>query len=104
MIPFSPPRVDKKTTDAVTAVLLSGWITSGPKTKEFESKLADYSGNPTTLCLNSATAGLELVLRWFGGGPGDEVITVAHTYFSFSKNSSLNTSNKKIYLSSSELL
>ena len=80
MIPFSPPRVDKKTTDAVTAVLLSGWITSGPKTKEFESKLADYSGNPTTLCLNSATAGLELVLRWFGVGPGDEVILPAYTY------------------------
>lgn len=80
MIPFSPPRVDKKTTDAVTAVLLSGWITSGPKTKEFENKLADYSGNPTTLCLNSATAGLELVLRWFGVGPGDEVILPAYTY------------------------
>ena len=80
MIPFSPPRVDKKTTDAVTAILLSGWITSGPKTKEFETKLADYCGNSTTLCLNSATAGLELVLRWFGVGPGDEVILPAYTY------------------------
>ena len=80
MIPFSPPRIDKKTTDAVTEVLLSGWITSGPKTKEFENKLSDYSGNAATLCLNSATAGLELVLRWFGVGPGDEVIVPAYTY------------------------
>ncbi len=80
MIPFSPPRMDKKTTDAVAEVLLSGWITSGPKTKEFEKQLADYSGNEVTLCLNSATAGLELVLRWFGVGPGDEVIVPAYTY------------------------
>ncbi len=80
MIPFSPPRIDKKTTDAVTEVLLSGWITSGPKTKEFEKQLSDYSGNATTLCLNSATAGLELILRWFGVGPGDEVIVPAYTY------------------------
>ena len=80
MIPFSPPRIDKKTTDAVTEVLLSGWITSGPKTKEFEKQLTDYSGNASTLCLNSATAGLELALRWFGVTAGDEVIVPAYTY------------------------
>jgi dTDP-4-amino-4,6-dideoxygalactose transaminase len=80
MIPFSPPRIDKKTTDAVTEVLLSGWITSGPKTKEFEKQLANYCNNESTLCLNSATAGLELVLRWFGVGAGDEVIVPAYTY------------------------
>lgn len=80
MIPFSPPRIDKKTTDAVTEVLLSGWITSGPKTKELENKLSQYCGNPNTLCLNSATAGLELMLRWYGVGAGDEVIVPAYTY------------------------
>ena len=80
MIPFSPPRIDQKTVDAVKEVLLSGWITSGPKTKEFENKLSDYCGNSSTLCLNSATAGLELVLRWFGVGEGDEVIGPAYTY------------------------
>jgi len=80
MIPFSPPRTDQKTVDAVKEVLLSGWITSGPKTKEFETKLGDYCGNAATVCLNSATAGLELVLRWFGVGPGDEVIVPVYTY------------------------
>src|ERR1041385_8988940 len=80
MIPFSPPRIDQKIIDAVTETLKSGWITTGPKTKLFEKKLAEYNGNKATLCLNSATAGLEIILRWFGVKEGDEVILPAYTY------------------------
>ncbi|PKP03603.1 MAG: capsular biosynthesis protein [Bacteroidetes bacterium HGW-Bacteroidetes-6] len=80
MIPFSPPRIDKATIDAVIEVLESGWITTGPKTREFENMLREYSGCKEVLCLNSASAGLEMVLRWFGVGPGDEVILPAYTY------------------------
>ncbi|MCB9224291.1 MAG: DegT/DnrJ/EryC1/StrS family aminotransferase [Crocinitomicaceae bacterium] len=80
MLPFSPPRLDQKTVDAVTEVLLSGWITTGPKTKEFEKKLTEYVGCKKTICLNSATAGLELIARWFGLKEGDEVIVPAYTY------------------------
>lgn len=80
MIPFSPPRIDQKTIDEVTKVLKSGWITTGPRTKEFEKQLTTYCGNKTTLCLNSATAGLEIMLRWFGVQEGDEVILPAYTY------------------------
>lgn len=80
MIPFAPPRVDKETIDAVTEVLQSGWITTGPKTKLFERKIAEYCNVPFVLCLNSATAGLELALRWYGVGEGDEVILPAYTY------------------------
>jgi len=80
MIPFSPPRIDQRILDAVTDTLKSGWITTGPKTKLFEKKITEYSGNKTTLCLNSATAGLELMLRWFGVKEGDEVIVPAYTY------------------------
>lgn len=82
MIPFSPPRMDQHIVDEVSKVLLSGWITTGPKTKLFEQKLADYVGCRKVICLNSATAGMELVLRWFGVGPGDEVIIPAYTYCS----------------------
>lgn len=80
MIPFSPPRIDQKIIDEVVDTLKSGWITTGPKTKLFEKKLTEYTGCKATLCLNSATAGLELMLRWFGIGPGDEVILPAYTY------------------------
>jgi dTDP-4-amino-4,6-dideoxygalactose transaminase len=79
-IPFSPPRVDQKTIDAVTEVLKSGWITTGPKTRELEEKINDYCQSKRTLCLNSWTNAAELVLRWFGVGPGDEVILPAYTY------------------------
>ncbi|MGB1103969.1 MAG: DegT/DnrJ/EryC1/StrS family aminotransferase [Crocinitomicaceae bacterium] len=82
MIPFSPPRMDQHIVDEVAKVLLSGWITTGPKTKLFEQKLADYIGCRKVICLNSATAGMELVLRWFGVAPGDEVIIPAYTYCS----------------------
>ncbi len=80
MIPFSPPRIDQKIIDEVVDTLKSGWITTGPKTKLFEKKLTEYTKCKATLCLNSATAGLELMLRWFGIGPGDEVILPAYTY------------------------
>jgi dTDP-4-amino-4,6-dideoxygalactose transaminase len=80
MIPFSPPRIDDKIIAEVTAALKSGWITTGPRTKDFEKKLTAYCGNKSTLCLNSATAGLEIMLRWFGLGEGDEVILPAYTY------------------------
>ncbi|HTB07760.1 MAG TPA: DegT/DnrJ/EryC1/StrS aminotransferase family protein [Bacteroidia bacterium] len=80
MISFSPPRIDDKIIEAVTEVLRSGWITTGPKTKLFEKKIAEHCGCPAVLCLNSATAGLELALRWYGVGEGDEVILPAYTY------------------------
>lgn len=80
MIPFSPPHIDQKVIDEVTKVLKSGWITTGPRTKQFEKELTAYCGNQATLCLNSATAGLEIILRWFGVGEGDEVILPAYTY------------------------
>ncbi len=80
MIPFSPPHIDQKVVDEVTKVLLSGWITTGPRTKLFEKELTKYCGNKATLCLNSATAGLEIILRWYGVQEGDEVILPAYTY------------------------
>ncbi len=80
MIPFSPPRMDQKILDAVTETLKSGWITTGPKTKLFEKKLASYCAADAVICLNSATAGLEIMLRWFGVKEGDEVILPAYTY------------------------
>jgi dTDP-4-amino-4,6-dideoxygalactose transaminase len=80
MIPFSPPRIDERTTKAVEEALRSGWITTGPRTKEFERQLAAYCGVPRVIALNSWTNACELVLRWFGIGPGDEVIVPAYTY------------------------
>lgn len=80
MLPFSPPRIDEKIISEVIDTLKSGWVTTGPKTKLLEKKLAEYCGVKDVLCLNSATAGLELMLRWFGIGKGDEVIVPAYTY------------------------
>ena len=80
MIPFSPPHIDDEIVNEVAATLRSGWITTGPRTKLFEQKIAEYCGVPRVLCVNSASAGLELMLRWFGIGPGDEVIVPAYTY------------------------
>lgn len=82
MIPFSPPRIDDKIIDEVVDTLRSGWISTGPKTKRFEKELSAYYNAPATLCLNSATAGLEIMLRWFGVTEGDEVILPAYTYSS----------------------
>ncbi|NOZ45505.1 MAG: aminotransferase class I/II-fold pyridoxal phosphate-dependent enzyme [Chlorobi bacterium] len=79
-IPFSPPRIDHKIIHEVVDTLQSGWITTGPKTKRFENMITKYCGCEETLCVNSATSGLKLILRWFGVGPGDEVIIPAYTY------------------------
>lgn len=79
-IPFSPPDITDKEINLVIDALKSGWITTGPKTKLFEKKLAEYCGTNKAVCLNSATACLEMTLRILGIGPGDEVITSAYTY------------------------
>lgn len=79
-ISFSPPDISEEEINAVADTLRSGWITTGPKTKEFEKQIATYCGTNKAVCLNSATAGLELVLRILGVGQGDEVITSAYTY------------------------
>lgn len=79
-IPFAPPDITQKEIDAVVKVLKSGWITTGPETKHFELELATYCHNDKAICLNSATAGLELVLRIFDIGEGDEVITTPYTF------------------------
>lgn len=79
-IPFSPPDITEEEIEEVAEVLRSGWITTGPKTKEFESEIASFVGVNKAACLNSATASMELVLRILGIGPGDEVITSAYTY------------------------
>lgn len=80
MIPFSPPRIDDKVIHEVIDALKSGWITTGPKTKRFEKELSAYCGNKTTVAVSSWTAGMELLLRWWGIGEGDEVILPAYTY------------------------
>lgn len=79
-IQFSPPDISDLEIDEVIEALKSGWITTGPRTKLFEKRIAEYCGTDKAVCLNSATAGLELVLKVLGVGPGDEVITSAYTY------------------------
>lgn len=79
-IPFSPPDISDKEIENVVEVLKSGWITTGPKTKEFEKKIAEFCGTKKAVCLNSQTACAEMALRLLGIGPGDEVITSAYTY------------------------
>lgn len=80
IVPFSPPDITEEEIEAVSEVLRSGWITTGPKTKQLEKELALYMGTERAVCLNSATACLEMTLRVLGIGPGDEVITSAYTY------------------------
>ncbi len=79
-IPFSPPDISEAEIAEVCETLRSGWITTGPRTKLLEKKLADYCGTDMVVCLNSATAALELNLRILGIGEGDEVIVPAYTY------------------------
>lgn len=79
-IPFSPPDITQAEIDEVVDTLKSGWITTGPKTKLFEQKIAEYCNTSKAVCLNSATACMEMTLRMLGIGPGDEVITSAYTY------------------------
>lgn len=80
MIPFSPPYISDDIISEVVDALKSGWITTGPRTKQLEKELAGYVNAEQVLCVNSATAGLELMLRWFGVKEGDEVIVPAYTY------------------------
>ncbi len=79
-IPFSPPDISDKEIENVIEVLKSGWITTGPKVKEFEEKLKIYCGVKNVILLNSATAGLFLCLKVVGVGEGDEVITTPYTF------------------------
>lgn len=79
-IKFSPPDITKEEIDEVVDTLKSGWITTGPKTKTFEKKIAEFCGTNKAVCLNSNTAGLELILRILKIGEGDEIIVPAYTY------------------------
>ena len=80
MIPFSPPRIDQAVIDEVTAALQSGWITTGPRTKRFEKEITAYCSAKTTIAVSAWTTGMEVLLRWWGVGPGDEVIIPVYTY------------------------
>ncbi|WP_050635415.1 DegT/DnrJ/EryC1/StrS family aminotransferase [Candidatus Stoquefichus sp. SB1] len=80
IIPFSPPDMGDNEINEVIGTLKSGWITTGPKVKEFEKEIAQFCHTSQAVCLNSATACMEMTLRMLGVGPGDEVITSAYTY------------------------
>lgn len=79
-IPFSPPDISELEIEEVVAALRSGWITTGPRVKELEKRLAAYCHTDRVVCLGSATAAEELNLRILGVGEGDEVIVPAYTY------------------------
>ena len=79
-IPFSPPDMTEAEAKLASEAILSGWITTGPKTKEFERQIAAYVGTSKAVCLNSATAAMEMALRLIGVGSEDEVIVPAYTY------------------------
>ena len=79
-IPFSPPDISEREIEEVIDALKSGWITTGPKTKEFERRISNYCCNEKTVCLSAATTALEMTLRLLGIGQGDEVIVPAYTY------------------------
>lgn len=80
VIPFSPPDISELEVEEVSKALRSGWITTGPRTKELERKIAEWIGVNKCVCLNSQTACAEMALHVMGIGPGDEVITSAYTY------------------------
>ena len=79
-IPFSPPDITEAEIQEVANALRSGWITTGPRTKELERQVAAYCGTERAVCLNSQTACAEMALHVLGVGPGDEVIVPAYTY------------------------
>lgn len=79
-IPFSPPDISDEEINEVVDTLKSGWITTGPKTKKFENKIANYCNTEKAVAMNSATSAMEMTLRLLGIGEGDEVITCAYTY------------------------
>ena len=98
-IPFSPPDISEAEINEVCEALRSGWITTGPRTKEFERRLAEYCGTEKVACLNSATAALELNLRVLGIGEGDEVIVPAYTYTA-SASAAIHTGARVIFIDS----
>lgn len=79
-VPFSPPDMTEAEAKEVKEAILSGWITTGPRTKKLEKTISEYVGTEKTVCLNSATAAMEMALHLLGIGPGDEVIVPAYTY------------------------
>lgn len=79
-VPFSPPDITEEEINAVGDALRSGWITTGPRTKQLEKEIAEYCHTSKAVCLNSATACMEMTLRLFGIGEGDEVIVPSYTY------------------------
>lgn len=79
-VPFSPPDMTEAEANEVRDAILSGWITTGPRTKKLEKLISEYVHTEKTVCLNSATAAMEMVLHILGIGPGDEVIMPAYTY------------------------
>lgn len=79
-VPFSPPDMTEAEANEVRDAILSGWITTGPRTKQFEKIISEYIHTEKTVCLNSATAAMEMVLHLLGVGVGDEVIVPAYTY------------------------
>ena len=79
-IPCSPPDMTEKEAAEVREAILSGWITTGPRTKKLEAQISEYVHTDKTVCLNSATAAMEMVLHLLGVGPGDEVLVPAYTY------------------------
>lgn len=96
---FSPPDITEAEISEVCEALRSGWITTGPRTKEFERRLAEYCGTEKVACLNSATAALELNLRVLGIGEGDEVIVPAYTYTA-SASAAIHVGAKVIFIDS----
>ena len=79
-VPFSPPDMTEQEAQEVREAILSGWITTGPRTKKLEQEISAYVHTDKTVCLNSATAAMEMVLHLLGVGPGDEVVVPAYTY------------------------
>ncbi len=79
-VPFSPPDMTEREAQAASEAVLSGWITTGPRTKKLEKQISEYVHTAKTVCLNSATAAMEMVLRLLNVGPGDEVVVPAYTY------------------------
>lgn len=79
-VPFSPPDMTDQEAQEVKETIISGWITTGPRTKKLEQQISEYVHTEKTVCLNSATAAMEMVLHLLGVGPGDEVIVPAYTY------------------------
>ena len=79
-IPFSPPDMTEREAEEVKNAIMSGWITTGPRTKKLEQLISEYLHTAKTVCLNSATASMEMVLRLLDLKPDDEVIVPAYTY------------------------